>query len=163
MEKPYLFILLLLIIIPNYAYCQLKDEAIQVTFTTEIKEVKLINDTLISQLKDIIFNKNEEFSKVLKEYTYIDVEPTDWNNIYIFRMGRYLSLGFLPPFGYFYLNGLCFYIKESLPPFVEFTGNKKKLVTKEYIYPTGLRFYIDDDTPSVLIEYYCKSFNVYYY
>ena len=148
MEKSYLFILLLLIITPNYAYCQLKDEAIQVTFTTEIKEVKLIN---------------EEFSKVLKEYTYIDVEPTDWNNIYIFRMGRDLSLGFLPPFGYFYLNGLCFYIKESLPPFVEFTGNKKKLVTKEYIYPTGLRFYIDDDTPSVLIEYYCKSFNVYYY
>ena len=95
MEKSYLFILLLLIITPNYAYCQLKDEAIQVTFTTEIKEVKLINDTLISQLKDIIFNKNEEFSKVLKEYTYIDVEPTDWNNIYIFisccRNNRFLS------------------------------------------------------------------------
>lgn len=166
-------IILIITVLTGTVICSIAQNYSEVTYEKYLTEVTFINDTIASQLENIIFKNNPEFTKRLGNYKYISVSrirPRGYfvkkeNEIhYVIRdtikpnlqqyklaMSNYKYLDF-SPIGYFYMNGYYFFIHDEMPNFVKHS-ELKKLFSETLKVISGWKIINEDDEPSVVVQY----------
>ena len=139
------------VLITSVIYAQGPDY-IPVTMSAEIPMLKFKDDSLKAVFQKIIFEGDPEMVKHYKDYQYFSIN--DYYNKKILDCSLTNYIGFtMPPVGYFFLNGKCFFVRCRHFPFLVKTDKKHTFSEVEYFHPTGLSLVREDDTPSIYIPY----------
>lgn len=146
-----LFLAAATMLISSIIYAQGLDY-IPVTMSAEIPMLKFKNDSLKTVFQKIVFEGDPGILKRYKDYLYFSISDFNNDKILDCSLTNYITFQ-IPPVGYFFMNGKCFFVRSKLFPFLEKTEKKHTFSEVEYIHPCGLSFTVEDDTPSITIPY----------
>lgn len=170
-------IILIITILTVTAICSIAQKYSDVTNIKYLNEVTFVNDSVASQLEEIVFKKNPKFAKDMEKYKYISIRRISsggyyekkGNDIYYVRDSikpdlqqytldmsnyKYLSLN---PVGYFYMNGYYFFIHDTLPNFVKLSEVKKRF-SETLKVDSGFPIINEDDEPHVIVQ--CENSSI---
>ena len=146
-----LFLAAATMLISSIIYAQGLDY-IPVTMSAEIPMLKFKDDSLKTVFQKIVFEGDSGIVKHYKDYKYFIIN--DFYNTKVLDCSVTNYIGFtIPPVGYFFINGKCFFVRRKIFPFLEKTEKKYTFSEVEYIHPCGLSFTVEDDTPCITIPY----------
>ena len=146
-----LFLAAATMLISSIIYAQGLDY-IPVTMSAEIPMLKFKDDSLKTVFQKIVFEGDPGILKRYKDYLYFSISDFNNDKILDCSLTNYITFQ-IPPVGYFFMNGKCFFVRSKLFPFLEKTEKKYTFSEVEYIHPCGLSFTVEDDTPCITIPY----------
>ena len=146
-----LFLAAATMLISSIIYAQGLDY-IPVTMSAEIPMLKFKNDSLKTVFQKIVFEGDPGILKRYKDYLYFSISDFNNDKILDCSLTNYITFQ-IPPVGYFFMNGKCFFVRSKLFPFLEMTEKKQTFSEVEYIDLYGFSFIREDDTPGISIPY----------
>ena len=146
-----LFLAAATMLISSIIYAQGLDY-IPVTKSAEIPMLKFKNDSLKTVFQKIVFEGDPGILKRYKDYLYFSISDFNNDKILDCSLTNYITFQ-IPPVGYFFMNGKCFFVRSKLFPFLDKTEKKQTFSEVEYIDLYGFSFIREDDTPGISIPY----------
>ena len=125
---------------------------IPVTMSAEIPALEFKDDSLKAVFQKIVFEGDPGILKRYKDYLYFSISDFNNDKILDCSLTNYITFR-IPPVGYFFMNGKCFFVRSKLFPFLEKTEKKQTFSEVEYIDHYGFSFIREDDTPGISIPY----------
>lgn len=75
-------IILIITILTVTAICSIAQKYSEITNKKYLNEVTFVNDTIASQLEEIVFKKNPKFAKNMEKYKYLSIRRISYGGYY---------------------------------------------------------------------------------